>query len=84
MGTLMVITVPPEALRDPTNENYEVILGDCVLPGHCLGQYPTIELANEACERFAQHYRLQAYPYTPLTPAQARRLAFTVIKGGID
>lgn len=63
---LMVITVTSSDL--PASDRialyeFAVILGDCVLPGHILGQYMTQEEANDACIRFADHYRLRRYPY---------------------
>ena len=81
MGQLRVITVPPDALSPHERAGgYAVILGDCVLPGHFLGRYPTQVLADEACRYFADHYRLTGYP---MDGPWRKRAAFTVIQGGL-
>lgn len=78
MSKLMVITVPPEFTR---NGAHEVILGDCILPGHVLGTYPTASEADDACERFAAHYELRAHTLRA-AEVWSRRAEMRLIKGG--
>lgn len=79
---LMVITVaysdlPPVDRVGPFS--FAVVLGDCVLPGHIIGRYMTDEEADEACVKFADHYKLRRHPYR-----QPWRFApvLTLIEGG--
>ena len=63
MTTLRIIGVPPEHSLPPEPDGlYQVILGDCILPGHVLGKYPSAELADDAVRYFADHYKLDSHP----------------------
>lgn len=59
---------------------FAVILGDCVLPGHIIGRYMTVDEADEACVKFADHYRLRRLIYR-----QPWRFmpVLTLIQGGL-
>jgi hypothetical protein len=76
---LQVMTVPPEYVRDDDGEGFAVILGDCVLPGHILGRYPTAQLADDACREFARYYGLIG---RPIEDPWNRRPRLTLILGG--
>lgn len=71
----MVITVPPKVDGD----SYDVVLGDCVLPGFVLGRFGTPEEADASCKYFGQHYNLRAFP---LDTPWKRRGEFVLIQGG--
>jgi|GEM_PF-4742847 len=80
MTPLRIIGVPPEHSLPPEPDGlYQVILGDCVLPGHVLGKYQTAELADDAVRYFADHYKLDSHP------CKSNRMVMpylTLIQGG--
>lgn len=85
--TLMVIVIPPNiraslpaGLRDHERPDaYQVVLGDCIMPGFVLEYAADDKAADERATWWANHYGLKAMLVNG--PGE-RRARFQVIQGG--
>lgn len=86
--SLLVIVVPPniaaslpESLRDPDEPDgaFQIVLGDCIMPGFVLEYAYDAEAADARATWWANHYGLRAL----LTNGPVeRRSRFQVLPGG--
>lgn len=85
--TLQVIIVPPDiraslpaSLRDHERpDDYQIVLGDCIMPGFVLGYEATAEEADAKATWWANHYGLRA---RLINGPGERRSRFVVLTGG--
>lgn len=86
--TLQVIVVPPDiraslpaSLRDHERpDDYQVVLGDCIMPGFVLEYAETADAADTRATWWANHYGLRARLMN--SPGE-RRSRFVVLHGGL-